>query len=411
MKAKGFTTRIVHSDRQQQPEAGAVHQPLHNSVLFEYPDVQGLIDVFQGKSANHAYARSSTPSVVALQNMICDMEGGVSACVFTTGMSAISTCLLSLLKAGDHIIVSHYLFGNTNSFMQQLEQYGIDVDFVDVTDAANVQEKVKANTRIVFTETIANPVTQVADIEGINQICKQNKILFIADTTMTPAYLFDAKSYGVDLIVGSLTKYFGGHGNALGGWVTDTGNFDWQDYPNIADCYKKADTNLWGITQIKKKGLRDMGGSIASEACHLLSVGAETLALRLDKICANALNLAAFFRSHPKVAKVYYPGLPSHPQHQRAADYFKYFGGLMSIDLVEGTDCIQFLNDLQLVINSTHLGDNRTLAIPVAPTIYYEMGLARRQEMGISENMIRLSIGIEDLDDLIADFEQALAKV
>ncbi|AWB67189.1 hypothetical protein C2869_12415 [Saccharobesus litoralis] len=410
-KAKGFTTRVVHADRHNNLEAGAVHQPLHKSVLFEYDNAQDLIDVFQGRNPSHAYARSSTPSMNALQNMICELENGQASVAFSTGMAAISAIMLTLLKAGDHILVSHYLFGNTNSFFQQLTHFGIEVSFVDVTDKQAVAEQVKSNSRLLFSETIANPVTQVADLQGLGQLCQQHNIVFVLDTTMTPSYLLDASRYGVDLITGSLTKYFGGHGNALGGWVTDTGHFNWTTYPNIADSYKKADPKLWAITQIKKKGLRDMGASISSDACHLLSVGAETLALRLDRICANALHLAAHFQRHPKVAKVYYPGIPQHPQHQLAAEQFKYFGGLMSIDLLADADPITFINELNLVLCSTHLGDNRTLAIPVAPTIYYEMGAARRAEMGISENMIRLSIGIEDLDDLLADFNQALDKI
>jgi O-acetylhomoserine (thiol)-lyase len=347
----------------------------------------------------------------ALQDMICRLEDGVATVVFATGMSAISTTMFSLLKAGDHILVSHYLFGNTNSFFQQLSQFGIEISFVDVTDVGNLKDSIQDNTRMVFAETIANPVTQVTDIDGISQLCHQHNILFVLDTTMTPAYLFNAKQHGAHLILGSLTKYFGGHGNALGGWVTDTGLFDWSTYPNIFDGYKKAEQSLWGITQIRKKGLRDMGSSISSDACHALSIGAETLALRLDRCCANALNLAAFFQRHPKIAKVYYPGLPQHPQHQRAAGLFKYFGGLISIDLQPQYDIFEFLNHLNIVINSTHLGDNRTLAIPVASTIYYEMGAERRAEMNISDNLIRLSIGIEDLDDLIHDFEQALNQL
>lgn len=411
MKAQGFTTQIVHSDRRLNLESGAVHQPKHQSVLFKYDDVQELVDVFQGRNPSHAYARSSTPSMNALQNLICNMDNGLASVVFSTGMAAISATLLTLLKQGDHILVSHFLFGNTNSFMQQLNQYGIEVSFVDVTNSQHVAEHIKPNTRLLFCETIANPVTQVADVVGLTALCEAHHLLFILDTTMTPAYLFNAKAQGAHLITGSLTKYISGHGNALGGWVTDTGTFDWSTYPNINESYKGADPKLWAITQIKKKGLRDMGGSISSEACHLISVGAETLALRLDRICANALNLAAFFQRHPKVKKVYYPGLPQHPQHQRAASLFKYFGGLMSIDLIEEADPFAFLNSLDLVLNATHLGDNRTLAIPVAPTIYYEMGAARRAEMGVSDNMIRLSIGIEDLDDLIADFNQALDKI
>ncbi len=411
MKEKGFTSKVVHIDRRSNLEAGAVHQPCHQSVLYEYPKVEELIDVFQGKSTKHAYARSSTPSTSALQNIICQLDKAIATCVFSTGMAAISTTILSLLKARDHIIVSHYLFGNSNSFFQQLKNYGIEVSFVDLTSSDEAKSAIKSNTRLIFTETIANPATQVADIEGLATLAAQFNLLLVIDTTLTPCYLFDAKKAGADLILGSLTKYFGGHANALGGWVSDTGKFNWAQFPNINPSYRHIEDKLQGMAQIRKKGLRDMGASISSEACHMLSVGVETLALRLDKICANALLLAMFFQNHNKIKKVYYPGLPQHPQHQRAAKLFKYFGGLLSIDLVDGCDYIKFINKLELAISSTHLGDNRTLIIPAAPTIYHEMGFDKRQEMGISENLIRISVGIEDSEDLIADFTQALKQV
>jgi len=190
----------------------------------------------------------------------------------------------------------------------------------------------------------------------------------------------------------------------------DTGNYDWQNYPNILDTYKNNDPKTWAITQIKKKGLRDMGASLSSDSVHLLSVGSETLAMRLDKSCSTAHKLAEFLQQHEKINRVYYPGLKSHPQYQIARQQFKYPGAILSFDLVDSIDCLAFINQLKVILCSTHLGDNRTLAIPVAPTIYYEMGLARRQKMGIKEGMIRLSVGIEDGEDLIEDISQALDK-
>jgi O-acetylhomoserine (thiol)-lyase len=190
--------------------------------------------------------------------------------------------------------------------------------------------------------------------------------------------------------------------------VTDTGLFDWTRFPNIYDAYKTTQPALWGLLQIRKKGLRDVGGTLAADVAHRLATGAETLALRMEKASANALQLARFFARHPRVKKVYYPGLEDHPQHKLAGELFKTYGALMSIELADGIDCFDFLNRLKLVISSSHLGDNRTLAIPIAHTIYWEMGPTRRAEMGIADSLIRLSIGIEDIDDLLADFRQAL---
>jgi O-acetylhomoserine (thiol)-lyase len=209
--------------------------------------------------------------------------------------------------------------------------------------------------------------------------------------------------------VNSLTKCIGGHGNALGGAVTDTGLYDWSAYANICDEYKKGEPSGWGIVQIRKKGLRDMGTSLAPDAAHRLAVGAETLALRMERTCSNALRLAAHLERHPGISRVYYPGLESHPQHRIARTLFRGAGGLFAFELVTGIDCFDFLDKLETVLCSSHLGDTRTLAIPVACTIFHETGPARRARMGIADSLIRVSVGIEDIDDLLGDFDQALA--
>ncbi|MFO6422662.1 cystathionine gamma-synthase family protein [Motilimonas sp. KMU-193] len=410
MSSKGFTTQLIHSDRLLGLEYGAIHAPIHPSVPYGYQDVNDLVDVFQGKQAGHAYARQSTPTMDALSHKICQLEQGVATLVFGTGMAAICAAFLTLLKKGDHLICSRFVFGNTSSVMATLQGYGIEVSLVDATNIEEVQAAKQANTKMVFVETIANPVTQIAALAEIGEFCLAEGLIYAVDNTMTSAYLFQPKSVHASLIISSLSKYFGGHGNALGGSVTDTGLFDWSQYDNIFAGYRKGDSKLWGINQIKKKGLRDMGGSLSSEAAHLLSVGSDTLALRMQRQCHNAMSLAKLLDAHPKVAKVYYPGLNDHPQHQRAKNLFRDFGAILSFDLVDGIDCCEFLNKLQCVISATHLGDNRTLALPVASTIYFEMGLAARQAMGISENMIRCSIGIEDTQDLLDDFSAALEQ-
>jgi len=408
MPAQGFTTKIVHSDRLLNLEFGVVHAPIHNSVPFGFDDVQGLIDVFQGQPG-HAYARQSTPTLDALQHKLAQMDNSIGSLVFASGMAAIVTTFLSLLKSGDHLISSRYLFGNTNSVMGTLQSYGIEVTLVDPTNIEEIKTAQKENTRMVFVETIANPVTKIAALEAIGDFCEQEKLVYVVDNTLTSSYLFDAKAVKVSLIVTSLSKYVAGHGNALGGSVSDTGLFDWTAYPNIFHAYRKGNEKMWGLNQIKKKGLRDMGGCLSSQMAHLISMGSETMELRMDKQCDNALALAQLLDAHPKVEKVYYPGLESHPQHETAKRLFKKFGAILSFDLIESEDCCEMLNKLNIVINATHLGDNRTLALPVAPTIYGEMGLETRQKMGISETMVRCSIGIENTADLLADFKQALA--
>lgn len=405
---RGFTTTILHSDLESPIEHFAVHKPMHASVAYGYTDARDLAKVFKGEMPGYVYGRQGNPTTAALEAKVSKMEDGIATACFSTGMSAIAATFIALLRAGDHVVSSSFLFGNTNSLFGTLSTLGCEISFVDATDVAHVARAIRPDTRMVFVETIANPCTQVADLARIGALCAERGILYYVDNTMTTPYLYRPKVHGAGLVINSLTKYIGGHGNTLGGAVTDTGLFDWTRFPNIYDSYKNQKPALWGIQQIRKKGLRDVGGTLAAEPAHRIATGAETLALRMERSSDNALRLARFLATHPKVGKVYYPGLDSHPQHRLAGELFKAYGALMSFELADGVDCFDFLNRLKLVIKSSHLGDNRTLAIPIAHTIYWEMGPERRAEMGIVDSLVRLSIGIEDLDDLIGDFKQAL---
>ena len=408
MSKEGFYTSNLHSDRRDNPEHGVLHKAIHPSVAYGYEDARHLAEVFQGKRAGYNYGRQLNPTVTALQNRITQMEDGLASIAFATGMAAIATTMLSLLRKGDHVVSSMFLFGNTNSFFNTLIRLGIQVTFVDATEACFVEKALQKNTRLVFVETIANPVTQVADLKAIGDLCQTKNLIYCVDNTMTSPHLFSPKKVRASLIVNSLTKYIGGHGNALGGMITDTGLYDWSNFVNIHDTYRKDKPTLWGITQIKKKGLRDIGASMSPEAAHHLAVGSETLPMRLDRACANAQTLAEFCDEHTKVNHTYYPGLPGHPQHDRANQLFANFGAIFSIDLTDEINCFDFLNNMDIVIASSNLGDTRTLAIPVAHTIYYEMGTERRASMGIDDSMIRFSVGVEDIEDLLEDFQKAL---
>lgn len=407
---RDLSTRILHADRAAGAEHGATHKPLHIATGYGYERAEDLTAVFQGDKSGYVYGRQGNPTTAALEAKVTLMEDAVGTVSFATGMAAIVATMTALLKQGDHVVASRFLFGNTASWLNTLANLGCQVTLVDATDAARVEEALRPETRMVFVETIANPRTQVADLAGIGRLCQARGIVYIVDNTLTTPRLFQPKKVGASLVIHSLSKGICGHGNALGGSVSDTGLFDWSAFPNLLPAYQKGKPQAWGLLQIRKKGLRDLGATLSAEHGHRIATGAETLTLRMERTCANALALARWLETCPLVARVHYPGLASHAQHARAAELFGgQFGGLLSFETVDGVDPFDVLNALQLVIKSSHLGDNRTLALPAARTIFWEMGAEMRKSMDIAESLIRVSVGIEAERDLLDDFAQAFA--
>ncbi|MBK7615179.1 MAG: cystathionine gamma-synthase family protein [Burkholderiales bacterium] len=405
----GFATEQVHADRHFGVEHGGLRKPIHTSVQYGFDKVEDLIGVFQGTfKGGYNYARQGTPTTAALESRITRMEGGVGTVCFATGMAAISAIFFTLLKAGDHIVSSRYVFGNTNSILGTLENFAVEVSKVDTCSVSEVAAALRPNTRMVFVETVANPGTQIPDLEAIGALCRERGLVYVVDNTVTSPWLFQPRVVGASMIVNSLTKSIAGQGSALGGAVTDTGLYDWTTYPNIAANYRSGDAKTWGLAQIRKKGLRDMGGALSSEHAHAIASGAETLPLRVDRASQTALALAQHLQAHPAVAAVHYAMLPSHPQHARASKLFKAGTWLMAFELRDTSQLNTVLNRLQLAVKATGLGDTRTLVIPVAPTIFWEAGPEVRARMRIADGLIRVSVGLEDLADLIADFDQAL---
>lgn len=409
-KEQGLATRILHADRQFGVAHHAIRKPVHQSVQYGFDKVEDLIDVFQGKLKNaFNYSRTGTPTTAALEAKLNALEGGIGSVSFGSGMGALSAIFLTLLRAGDHLVSGRYVFGGTNSLFGTMSHLGIEVDKVDSCQAAAVEAAIKPNTRMVFVETIANPGTEVPDLEAIGALCARRGILFVVDNTVTSPALFRPRDVQAGLTVNSLSKTISGHGVALGGLITDTGLFDWSTYPNIADEYRKGDPSLWGLTQLRKKGLRDMGACLSSDSANQIAIGAETLALRVERSSHNALALAQMLEAHPAVSRVNYPGLPSHPQHAIASRLFGSGSWLLSFDLKDTSQLLPLINRLQIPLRATGLGDTRTLIIPVAPTIYNETPAEERALMNITDSLIRVSVGIEETGDLLADFEQALS--
>ena len=410
MSKPAISTSLVHADRKSGAEHGAIHKPIHTSVQYGFEKVEDLIGVFQGTiKGGFNYARQGTPTTAALEQRMTALEAGIGSICFATGMAAITATFLTLLKAGDHLLASQFVFGNTNSIFGTLRGLGIEVTTVDATQAGAVEAAVQPNTRMVFVETIANPGTQIPDLEGIGALCQAKGLVYVVDNTITSPALFQPKAVGASLVINSLTKTIAGHGAALGGSVTDTGLFDWSAYPNIFAPYRKGDAAQWGLQQIRKKGLRDMGGALSSEHAHQIALGSETLTLRVERSSDTAQDLAEYLEAHPAIARVYYPGLASHPQHAICQNLFGAASWLLAFELRDPARMNKVINALQLPIKATGLGDTRSLIIPVASTIFFEAGPEVRAQMGIGDGMVRFSVGLEDPADLIADFAQALA--
>lgn len=409
-KEQGLATRILHADREFGVAHHAIRKPVHQSVQYGFDKAEDLIDVFQGRMKGaFNYSRTGTPTTAALESKLTALEGGIGSVSFGSGMGGLSSIFLTLLRAGDHLISGRFVFGGTNSLFGTMRHLGIEVDKVDSCQVQNVEAAIKPNTRMVFVETIANPGTEIPDLEAIGELCAQRGLLFVVDNTVTSPALFRPRDVKAGLSVNSLSKTIGGHGVALGGLVTDTGLFDWAHYPNIAEEYRKGDPTQWGLTQLRKKGLRDMGACLSSDAANQISIGAETLALRVERSSRSALALAQMLEAHPAVASVNYPGLPSHPQHAIARRLFKSGSWLLSFDLKDAGQLLPVINRLQIPLRATGLGDTRTLIIPVAPTIYNETPPEERALMHITDSLIRVSVGLEETDDLLADFGQALS--
>ena len=328
MSKKGFTTTNIHSDRLDKPEHGVLHKAIHTSVAYGYDDARELAAVFQGKRSGYNYGRQLNPTVTALQNKITSMEQGIATAAFATGMAAIASSMLALLRAGDHLVSSAFLFGNTNSFFGTLQTLGIEVSFVDATDVKNVKAALQPNTRLVFVETIANPVTQIADIAAIGDLCRQHDLVYCVDNTMTSPHLFLPKAVSASLVVNSLTKYIGGHSDLLLGAVV---------------------TNRDDLAQALHQTQYAMGNAVSADDVWLALRGVKTLAIRLKQHTENALGICAYLDQHPKVSRLYFPPWHKDPGHALWQRDCSGGNGLLSLSLnASANDAKTFVNQLKL---------------------------------------------------------------
>lgn len=420
-----FDTLQIHAGRVNDPATGACATPIYQTSAYAFRNVEHGRKLFSLEEAGNIYSRLSNPTCDVLEQRVAALEGGVAAVSVSSGMSAQFLAIQNICDAGDNIISSFSLYGGTyNQFKITLPKLGIDVKFSKCQDKAEVESLIDDKTKAIYVETIANSDFSVADFDLLKEVCNKYKIALIVDNTLgCGGYLCSPAKLGANVIVHSATKAIGGHGNSIGGIIVDCGNFDWKSgrYPQFttpSSSYKGlsfADYfgNVAFAAKARVEGLRDFGCCLAPMNAFLLLTGVETLSLRSQRICDNALALAKWLEKHPKVERVNYPGLESSPFHEKACKYLHNgFGGVMTVDLKADRESTgKFVDGLKLFTLLANLGDNKSLIGHPATTTHGQLSDQELLNVGIKPGTLRLSIGIESIEDIIGDFETALEKL
>ena len=418
-------TLALHGGQEADPTTGARAVPIYQTTSYQFKDTEHAANLFGLSEFGNIYTRLMNPTTDVLERRVALLDGGVGALAVASGQSAITLALLNIARAGDEIVSADNLYGGTYNLLHYtFSRLGIHVRFVKSNDLDAFQKAITPKTKAIYAESIGNPKLDVADIEGIAQIAHKNGIPFILDNTVSP-YLLRPIDFGVDIVVYSATKFIGGHGTSLGGIIVDSGKFDWTNgkFPLIAD----ADPSYHGINfveALKPSGniayiikarvvlLRDLGPALSPFNAFLLLQGLETLHLRMPYHCVNALAVAQHLEKHPKVSWVNYPGLTSSPQQKKAKKYLpKGAGAIIGFGIKGGLKAGKtFINSLELISHLANVGDAKTLAIHPATTTHQQLSVEEQLATGVTPDFIRLSIGLEHIDDIIADIDQALLK-
>ncbi len=348
------------------------------------------------------------------EQRIAALENGAGAIATSSGMSAISTVLFSLTEKDDEIVSSKSLFGGTFLFFNNvLKKYGVNIKYVEATDIDAYEKAITEKTRLIFLETIGNPKLDVPDIKRLSTVARNHNIPLVVDSTLTTPYLFDAKAHGADIAIHSATKYIAGNGSAIGGVIVDCGNFDWKksQTSEISEAAKKVHPKFAFLKVARKNIIQNVGACPSPFNVYLQNLGLETLSLRMDRHCQNALELAQSLSGCSEVASVNYPGLKDNKFHDLSEKQFKgKFGGLLTFRLNSREECFKLIDSLRVVKNMANLGDTRTLIVHPASTIFHECTEAEMEAAGVSDDMVRVSVGIENITDIINDFKQALEE-
>jgi len=390
LKKAGFSTRAVHAGQGPCPVTGALSTPIYQTSTFVFQNVDQGAARFAGEEEGYIYTRLGNPTVAAFEEKIAVLEGGEAGLAFSSGMAAISAVLFALTKQGDHIVSCDTIYGCTHAFMSSiLPRYGIETTFVDLSDPEKGAAALRPNTKVIYLETPANPTMKLVNIAAMVELARQVGARVVIDNTFATPYLQRPLELGADVVVHSATKYIGGHGDVIAGVAVGSKEF---------------------IDEVRVTTLKDIGGVLGPFEAWLLLRGLKTFPLRMEKHCANAMEVAAFLEAHPAVERVYYPGLPSHPQHDLAKKQMQGgFGGMISFELKGGLEAgKQLMNSLELCSLAVSLGDTETLIQHPASMTHSPYPPEERLKAGITDGLVRLSVGIEDAADIIADLKQGL---
>jgi len=406
-------TLAVHGGFAGDSVNGATAVPIWQTVSYAYETAQELADVFDGKSPGYIYTRIANPTTTALEGRLTELEDGIGCIATSSGMAAIASVVMGLVRAGDSIITAAGIFGGTVSlFENTLGRFGVETVLVDVADTSNFANAINDKTKLIFVETIGNPRMDVPDIPAIAEIAHKANIPFIVDNTVTTPFLIKPGKFGGDIIIHSTSKFINGHGTAIGGAIIDTGNYDWRkgSFEDIKQLSEKVG-QLAFLAHLRNLIYRDLGGCPAPMNSFLMLQGLETLSGRMSKHCENAEKLAQFLQAYPKVRWVNYPALPDNKFHSRVNKLFGgRGGGLLTFGLGDKQKAFRCIDSLKLAKNLANLGDAKTLVIHPASTIFHEFSTDEKHEMGVTEDIVRVSVGIEDFEDIRADFKQAIEK-
>jgi O-acetylhomoserine (thiol)-lyase len=415
-------TLALHGGQEPDPTTGSRAVPIYQTTSYQFKDTDHAANLFALKEFGNIYTRIMNPTNDVLEKRMALLDGGVGALATASGQAAISLALLNIARAGDEIISADNLYGGTyNLFHYTFPRLGIQVKFVPSNDLAAIRKAMTSKTKAVYAESIGNPKLDVADLEGIAQMAHQHGIPLVLDNTVSP-YLMRPIDFGVDIVAYSATKFIGGHGTSIGGLIVDSGKFDWTNgkFPSIADPdssyhglnFVEALGNLAYIIKARVILLRDLGPAMSPFNAFLFLQGLETVHLRLPRHSENALAVAQFLEKHPKVTWVNYPGLDSSPEKERVRKYLpKGAGAILGFGIKGGVEAgSRFINSLELVSHLANVGDAKTLAIHPATTTHQQLSPEEQLATGVTPDFIRLSIGLEHIDDILNDVEQALEK-